>query len=115
MASNASDETAFDLAARLRDWVAENDHASAALGDLLTRAAAALDQSARGEPILDDELRNRHTYKEVLAHRGERQRPDGTPLWPLRPDDFPGSYKDPSPATRAAPANGRDDLPDWMR
>ena len=31
------------------------------------------------------------TYRDILAKR-ERKRPDGTPVWPLRPADLPGSF-----------------------
>ena len=114
MAAHPLFDTTSDLAERLRDWVEANPRASESLCDLLTRAAAALDQASRGEEIDDDGRNGRHvTYKEVLATRGERHRPDGTPLWPLRPDDFPSSFGS-SPSGRA---NGHpaDDLPDWMR
>lgn len=117
VASNASAETAMDLADRLREWMAWNDDAPATLCDLLARSAAALDQTARGEAMPEDDGKNGRqvTYKEVLATRGQRQRSDGTPLWPLRPDDFPGSYRDPSPTAHSPGISGGDDLPDWMR
>jgi len=115
MADDASAETALDLAARLRAWVDANGDAPESLGDLLARAASGLEQTARGEEVLDEELKNeRHvTYKEVLATRGERHRPDGTPLWPLRPDDFPSTFKESSAAARPAQTS-LGDLPDWM-
>jgi hypothetical protein len=107
-------DTTSDLAERLRDWVEANPHASETVCDLLSRAATALDHISRGEEIDDDGRNGRQvTYKEVLATRGERHRSDGTPLWPLRPDDFPSSFGNSSPER----SNGRsaDDLPDWMR
>ena len=106
-------DTAANLAERLRDWVEAYPHAPEGLCELLTRAATALDQADRGEDMDDDGRNGRQvSYKEVLATRGERHRPDGTPLWPLRPDDFPSSFKN----LPAQPSDGAaDDLPDWMR
>lgn len=106
-------DSANDLAARLREWLDAHPHAPESLEDLLTRAAAALDQAGRGD--LDDEARSARqlSYKEVLATRGERNRPDGTPIWPLRPDDFPSSFKNPPEPRAQVRLPG--DLPDWMR
>ena len=116
MAAHPLTDSATDLAARLREWLDAHQHAPEHLCDLVAQAAAALEDAG---VELDDDSRNgrQASYKEVLANRGERSRPDGTPIWPLRPDDFPSSFKNP-PTERAkavVPDGGSDDLPDWMR
>ena len=37
------------------------------------------------------------SYRDILA-RNERKRPDGTPVWPLRPSDVPSNYTPRLPA-----------------
>lgn len=104
-----------DLADRLRRWLEADTEGSEVLNDLVARTAVALEQAARGEEVLDEDGRNGRqvSYKEVLATRGERHRPDGTPLWPLRPDDFPSSLKQGASALNGRAAHSAD-TPDWM-
>ena len=111
-------DTAGDLATRLRAWLYAHDAAPEVLGDLVLRTAAALDQVSRGDGVTDEESRTGRqlSYKEVLATRGERHRPDGTPIWPLRATDFSGSLGHARATTHSgahAAAHGSD-LPDWM-
>ena len=111
-------DTAGDLATRLRAWLYAHDAAPEVLGDLVLRTATALDQVSRGDEVTDEDSRTarQQSYKEVLATRGERHRPDGTPIWPLRATDFPGSLGHAGATThaRAHAATHGSDLPDWM-
>jgi hypothetical protein len=73
----------------------------------ITAATAKLPESvkdlARNRPFLRTPgpafvFRPPGSYRDVLARRGERQRPDGSPVWPLRVADLPATYQ---PVNRA--------------
>lgn len=107
------------LIARLRECAAADE--SPAVAELAKWAAEALEQTTERLKALEEELSRvrQGGYKEVLAMRGQPHRPDGSPVWPLRREDFPSTHKEEAPVApkqhEARAPTATEELPDWMR